>query len=95
MPIIDGGTGLSGKMGKSFTSIKRQVTETRRRSKKRGGGEVGRIKRESLYAHMRAGGKPEPETEAVQSKSSESAWIVEDMEAIEPDSQTEYVHSHD
>lgn len=40
-------------MGKSFTGALRQVQETRRRSKKRGGGEVGREKREALYAHMR------------------------------------------
>lgn len=40
-------------MGKSFASLKRQVTQTRKRSKERGGGEVGRLKREALYAHMR------------------------------------------
>ena len=40
-------------MGKSFMSALKQVQETRRRSKKRGGGDVGREKREAQYAHMR------------------------------------------
>jgi hypothetical protein len=68
------------KMGKSFASVKRQVTETRRRSKKRDGGEVGRVKREALYAHMRAGGKSNDVEGDIQDEVNGSKWEVEDLD---------------
>jgi hypothetical protein len=60
--------------------VKRQVTETRRRSKKRDGGEVGRVKREALYAHMRAGVKSSDAEGDMQDEVNGSKWEVEDLE---------------